>query len=284
MLSVPHYLGSTLQWPTFIILSPEGLYLQQWRLAVIVFCTIQYWVCAYEFLSKKKTVCVLLFVTRRLLAALIHEAFGTCFRHLFLGPSPLWLSTFSKETWQPSRCECVCVFVLRVHVWLCVITFCIPPPPQVSVCWCLMGGLQKTLPGRCTWSSTRTAGEGPSLRCCSLLLRLLSFNLSALHIASPSLSSYHCGSSSLCPTRGTNMHTDNHTRSHVQYMYSTHAHIFPPSRGALLIFWKLQGGWRHMCHKCRGSSRWMAVLLSATDSAERERYISPSPGSPVLCL
>lgn len=179
MLSVPHYLGSTLQWPTFIILSLEGLYLQQRRLAVIVFCTIQYWVCACEFLSKKKTVCVLLFVTRRLLAALIHKAFGTCFRHLFLGPSPLWLSTFSKETWQQSRCECV-------YVWLCVITFCIPPPLQVSVCWCLMGGLQKTLPGRCTWSSTRTAGEGPSLRWRSLLLRLLSFNLSAHHAASPS--------------------------------------------------------------------------------------------------
>lgn len=123
MLSVPHYLGSTLRWPTFIILSLEGFYLQQRRLAVIVFCTIQYWVCACEFLSKKKTVCVLLFVTRRLLAALIHKAFGTCFRHLFLGPSPLWLSTFSKETWQQSRCECVCmcgcVWSLFAYLPLC---------------------------------------------------------------------------------------------------------------------------------------------------------------------
>ena len=60
-----------------------------------------------------------------------------------------------------------------------LISFCIPPSLQVSVCWCLMGGSQKTLPGKCTWSSTRrTAGEGLLLRQSNLLHRLLSFNLS----------------------------------------------------------------------------------------------------------
>lgn len=165
MLSLPHYLGSSLPWPTFIILSLEGLYLLQRRLAVIVFYTIIYSMCVFP--SKKETACVCLWQ-------------GDCWQHWFTWPSGLASVTFfrghhlsgcqvfRKETWQPSRC--VCVFVSCVRVWLCVISFCIPPSLQVSVCWCLMGGLQKTLPGRCTWSSTRrTAGEGPSLRWRSLL-------------------------------------------------------------------------------------------------------------------
>lgn len=52
--------------------------------------------------GERDSLCV--FVTRRMLATLIHKAFGTCFRRLFLGPSPLWLSTFSKKTRQPVCC------------------------------------------------------------------------------------------------------------------------------------------------------------------------------------
>lgn len=126
-----------------------------------------------------------------------------------------------------------------------------------------------------------TAGEGPSLRWCSLLLRLLSSNLSA-----PQPSSCHRGSSSLCPICGTNMHTDNDTQSHVQYMYSTDADIFPPSRGALLIFCKLRG---------RGVGRGatyvsqmqqqlqMDSIPAYSNGLSRERYISPSPGS-LFCV
>lgn len=60
------------------------------------------------------------FVTRRPLAALIHKAFGTCFRHLyFLGPSPLWLSTFSKETRQPEQvCVCLCARLVACDPFL----------------------------------------------------------------------------------------------------------------------------------------------------------------------
>ena len=98
-------------------------------------------------------------------------------------PSPFsWAVTFlavtlSKESWQLSRCvSCVCMSG-------CVlISSCFPPSLQVSVCWCLTGGLRKTLPGKCIWASARrTAGEGLSLRWCSLLLKLLSFNLWVLH-------------------------------------------------------------------------------------------------------
>lgn len=167
MLSLPHYLGSSSPWPTFIILSLEGLYLLRWRLAVIVFYTIKYRVC----------VCVCFHLrTRQSVCVCDKETAGSIDSHGLwdLLPSPfsgaitsLAVKFFVKR--PDSRAD-VCVFVSCVHVWLCVISFCIPPSLQVSVCWCLMGGLQKTLPGRCTWSSTRrTAGEGPSLRWCSLL-------------------------------------------------------------------------------------------------------------------
>lgn len=87
--------------------------------------------------------------------------------------------THSKETWQLSRCvPCVCA------TGCLLINSCVPLSLQVSLCWCLTGGSQKTLPGKCTWASTRrTAGEGLLQRRYRLLLRLLSFNLSALHHA-----------------------------------------------------------------------------------------------------
>lgn len=118
---------------------------------------------------------------------------------------------------------------------------------QVSVCWCLMGGSRKTLPGKCIWSSTRrTAGEGPSLRRCSLLLRLLAFNISTRRTASlislpatlsPPFFAVHAPQ--------TDTHRSSHTenmQSHVQYTYTcTDADISPTSMGSLLILQSLQG-------------------------------------------
>lgn len=94
------------------------------------------------------------------------------------------------------------------------------PSPQVSVCWCLTGGSQKTLPGRCTWSSTRrTAGEGPSLRWCGLLLRLLPFNLSARHAASR----IPLVSMPSPPSLGRNTRREHaHTRRARSHMYGAH--------------------------------------------------------------
>lgn len=105
-------------WPTFIILSLEGLFLLQCRLAVIVYHTGEYCVCVFvcSCLRTRQPVCVS--VTKRLLAALIHKAFGTRFRHLFLGPSPLWLSPLVK---RPDSRAGVCVSC--VHVWLRVDRF-----------------------------------------------------------------------------------------------------------------------------------------------------------------
>ncbi len=59
MLSLPHYSGSSFSWPTFVILSLEGLYVLQCRLTVIVYHTVQYVYCVFMcLLSKKETVCV----------------------------------------------------------------------------------------------------------------------------------------------------------------------------------------------------------------------------------
>lgn len=165
MLSLPHYSGSSLPWPTFIILSLEGLYLLQCKLAVIVYHSVEYLVCV----SKIKTACLCVCLWQRhCLQHWFTRASGTCFSHLFFwGPSPLRLSPLVTTPDSPAG---VCVFwgfffmCVCVRVLLCAdLDLHIPPFPQVSVCWCLTGGSRKTLPGRCTWSSTRrTAGEGLS--------------------------------------------------------------------------------------------------------------------------
>ena len=200
MLSLPHYSGSSLPWPTFIILSLEGLYLLQCKLAVIVYHSVEYLVCV----SKIKTACLCVCLWQRhCWQHWFTRALGTCFSHLFfLGAVTSPAVTFSNDTRQPGWCVrfFFCFFFYAcVRVWLCAdLVLHIPPSPQVSVCWCLMGGSRKTLPGRCTWSSTRrTAGEGLSASRRSLLLRLLSFNLPARRVASLVTSSWRVISSSL---------------------------------------------------------------------------------------
>lgn len=100
---------------------------------------------------------------------------GLALATFFWGPSPLWLSPSLNrpDSWAGVCHKCACLLISM------------PPSLQVSACWCLMGGLQKTLPGRCTWASTRrTAGEGLSLRWCCMLPSLLSFNPSTTHSSS----------------------------------------------------------------------------------------------------
>lgn len=138
------------------------------RLVVIVYDTVQrcLWLCVLVFQKEAVCMCVCVcvwvcqFETKRVLAALIHKASETSFCHLFLGPSPLWLSASVKrpDSWAGVCHVCAC----RALCWSALTRLF---PLQVSVCWCLMGGLQKTLPGKCTWASTRrTAGEGLSPR------------------------------------------------------------------------------------------------------------------------
>ncbi len=199
-------------------------------------CTVCLCVCC---LKKRQSVCV--FVTKRLLAALIHKAFGTCFRHLLPGPSPLWLSPLVK---RPDSRAGVCVCVSCVCISGCVlISFCMPASLQVSACWCHTGESQKTLPGKCTWSSTRrTAGEGLSLRRRSLLLTLFSFNLSTRRTSSP-IPLPATSSPPLMRRKHAQSHADPlvlRGHSHTCTYTHTDADIFP-AWGPLLILQTQQG-------------------------------------------
>lgn len=78
------------------------------------------------------------------------------------------------------------------------------------------------------------------------------------------------------------MHTDNDTQSHVQYMYSTHVDIFPPSRGALLMFCQLRGGGSTYVSQMQQQLQ-MDGIPAYSNGLSRERYISPSPGS-LFCV
>lgn len=121
MLSLPHYSGSSLPWPTFIILSLEGLYLLQCKLAVIVYHSVEYLVCV----SKIKTACLCVCLWQRhCWQHWFTRASGTCFSHLFFwGPSPLRLSPLVTTPDSPAG---VCVFFGFFYVCVC---------PCLAVCW-----------------------------------------------------------------------------------------------------------------------------------------------------
>ena len=191
-------------------------------------------------------------VTKTLLAALIHKGLGD----LLQSPFFLGAVTFSNDTRQPGWCVRFVFFVcVCVHVWLCA-DIVLHIPPQVSVCWCLTGGSQKTLPGRCTWSSTRrTAGEGLPASRRSLLLRLPSFNLSARRATSLVTSSCHVVSSSpFAEQTCTRFHHMCRTQPRAALTQADSHPAWDPRSSCS----NCRGG--HMCHKRVGSCRQIALL------------------------
>lgn len=183
MLSLPHYLGSSLPWPTFIILSLEGLYLLQRRLAVIVFYTIIYSVCVCVcfHLRKRQPVCVC-----------DKETAGSIDSHGLrdLLPSPfsgaitsLAVKFFVKR--PDSRadvCVCLCRVCMSGCVWSVFAYLPLCRYQSVGASWgdCrrhYLGDVHDHQPGGQQVRDRHWGG--------AVCFRLLSFNLSAHHTASP---------------------------------------------------------------------------------------------------
>lgn len=158
-------------------------------------------------------------------------------------PSPLWLSTFSTQTWQH-----VCVVCRSVFAYLLLHRY-----QSVGATWgdCrrhYLGDEHDHQPG------------GQQVRWwCGLHLWLLSFNLSVYHRASPVPIPV---TSSLPVFPNANVHTD-------RLIQRTHSHIFSTHTVQMQAYshpaWdhcsscrSYMGG--HVCHKCIGSWRKIALL------------------------
>lgn len=207
--------------------------------------------------------------TKRELAALIHKASETCFCHLFLGPSPLWLSTSVKrpDSWAGVCHVCACRAV-RWSAFTHLSFLC--RYQSVGASWGdrrrhYLGNVHEHQPG----------GQQVRDSFTSLLCRLLSFNPAAPRDAS--LIYLPMTPSALFAAKQTpQTYNDKHapalmmpTKWHVMYIFVlTDAHV--PAQHAVFYHPANTTGEDTVCHKHIGSCTQIALLPSASVSVEED--------------
>ena len=195
------------------------------------------------------------FVANRVLAALIHKAFETCFPHLFLGPSPFLLSPSVRraDSWAG-----VChVFACRAVCWsvLAFPLLCRYQSVGASRGDCgrhYLGNVYEHQPGGQQVRDSRWGGAVCFLSCSLLIFESFTIHLSSIFLLL-CLFLNRCHKHAKTNTHGISL------RLYVLYTRAhTDAHV--PTQHVVFFYPADTTGEDMMCHKYIGSCTQIALL------------------------